>query len=439
MAETEAPPTNAVEEQEIVQAQTEQIQQQDPYKLPETYDKKKLASINEFFKKRAKNPVGFRYTSGGDLETVEGATIRGSGVGAKAESVTLKRFVPLEPGERQQLEQMRTDTLAEVDEKYQKAQELLTLAWQEYAVSRRMQPVLLANEAVAALDSKRSEIRAAVRNVTAIPNIETRKILLDETYESRKLFWGIKKETFQNEIARLSLYPFKQEYEFGKYVEDELVPSEEEKKEKEEPSLMEHRQRLKDGRISRIFYEGSDLVNGFLSPMFPVEFTYNDTRYFTAYQAYQVERLKELGKNDLAAQVLRTRYTRTMRLLVRKEEGQPADARTLWMGILTAVYQTSQALKQKLLETGTDTLVYADPAKGPSGVGLAEKDTGVLNPMNWKGENLVGVVLETIRTQLREENLKEQPQSENVRESVISEEEQQKAKVGAIINTMRRR
>ena len=111
------------------------------------------------------------------------------------------------------------------------------------------------------------------------------------------------------------------------------------------------------------------------------------------------------------------------------------------MRILTAVYQQHPGLKERLLSTGTDALVYADMRAGPSGIGLAEKDRGALDPSKWKGENLVGLVLETIRLSLREANLEEAPGTEEgaLRGGVITEEEQQKAKVGAIVNVMRRR
>jgi hypothetical protein len=89
------------------------------------------------------------------------------------------------------------------------------------------------------------------------------------------------------------------------------------------------------------------------------------------------------------------------------------------------------------METGTDALVYADLRLGPSGIGLAEKDSRVLDPSKWKGENAVGLALETVRTQMREGSIQDIAANSKPKESVITEEEQSKAKVGAIINARR--
>ena len=69
---------------------------------------------------------------------------------------------------------------------------------------------------------------------------------------------------------------------------------------------------------------------------------------------------------------------------------------------------------------------------------MDEKDSGILDPTKWKGENAVGLALETVRTQMREGNLKESPANNNPNERAITEEEQDKARVGAIIANARR-
>jgi len=155
-----------------------------------------------------------------------------------------------------------------------------------------------------------------------------------------------------------------------------------------------------------------------------------------ALQAYEVERARELGMNELAASLLKTRSARMIRLMTVKVKAHPANAKGLWLKIYTEIYQQTEALKTRLLTTGTDTLVYADVREGPSGIGLAEKDSGVLDPTKWKGENAVGVAQETVRTQMREGELAEAPVNAAAK-GVITEEEQAKAKVGAIIQARR--
>jgi hypothetical protein len=122
---------------------------------------------------------------------------------------------------------------------------------------------------------------------------------------------------------------------------------------------------------------------------------------------------------------------------VRQVKGHPADAKGLWLKIYTAIYETYPNLAAKLLATGSDTLVFADSREGPSAIGLAEKDAAALDPAKWKGENAVGLAQETVRTRLREGTLDQAPQAANADAAVITEEEQEKAKVGAIINAKR--
>jgi hypothetical protein len=75
--------------------------------------------------------------------------------------------------------------------------------------------------------------------------------------------------------------------------------------------------------------------------------------------------------------------------------------------------------------------------EGPSSVGLSNKDSAVLDPAKWKSENAVGVAQETVRSRLKEGTEGEVAESEAPQESTITEEEQKKAKVAAIINLRR--
>jgi hypothetical protein len=125
--------------------------------------------------------------------------------------------------------------------------------------------------------------------------------------------------------------------------------------------------------------------------------------------------------------------------MTKKVVGNPANARALWFKIYTSVYQQHPELKARLLATGTDTLVFSDPNEGPSGIGLAHTDAAALDAAKWKGENAAGLAQEEVRTRLREESLQEAPEEAKVREAAITEEQQEKARVGAIINAARAR
>lgn len=59
-------------------------------------------------------------------------------------------------------------------------------------------------------------------------------------------------------------------------------------------------------------------------------------------------------------------------------------------------------LAKELLDTGDRVLVEASPYDTVWGVGLGEDDPLILDKVNWRGTNLLGVALMRVRTMLRE-------------------------------------
>jgi predicted NAD-dependent protein-ADP-ribosyltransferase YbiA (DUF1768 family) len=417
------------------------------YKLPDTYDPTTKAAIFAFFKKRSKNAVDYTFTKDGNLETKEGAKVSARAKAEAAGTILLKRFVPMDATERKILEEMRLDAMAKIQDDIEEQRAALTEALDLYRQTGELQGVLMANKKMADLDKLLSVTRSASRNIIDIPNPVTRDILFKERYEVRKMV-HMGKDPFQKNLYRLALYDFQQEHELGKYVADEVLAAEgvaeADKDIATGSSELANRQKMKDGQYARVFFEPSDTdPNAVLSPLYPVSFTYENRKFASAYQAYEVMRAEELGKPDIVQKLLGTTSSRTMRVITADKKGSPpmghpADAMTLWKNILTAVYTQHPPLQQYLINTGKDRLIYADPRVGPSGIGLGEKDGGVLDSSRWKGENKVGIVLETIRNQMLENTLVDSGVEEATEGGVITVEEQQRAKVGAIINARRR-
>jgi predicted NAD-dependent protein-ADP-ribosyltransferase YbiA (DUF1768 family) len=385
--------------------------------------------IKKFFKKRTKRPADYTFTAEGNLKSDD-------------ISVNLLRYVPLDSAYRDAQEQTRLETIAELEATLVTAGEALRAAW----ISGSIPAILRANQEIADLEARRAHARSAMRIAQELSNPVTRDILFDQPYETRKLNYESKVpfqyydpdkdskapfDPFQLEIVNVKYRDFPSERFYGRYVPDSEVP----KPAAADPDEMEFRHVLKDGRKARIVFDAEDAVNGFLSPMWPVEFVVAETRFFTAYQAYEVLRAKELGNDTLAASLLKTRSVRMMRVLTQKVTDHPADTKGMWVSIYTALYEQHPELQAKLIETGADSIVYADARPGPSGAGVSKKDAAILDAAQWKGENLVGLAQEQVRSQLREGPGEAAPATET--DGVITEAEQARARTGAIINTRR--
>lgn len=66
-----------------------------------------------------------------------------------------------------------------------------------------------------------------------------------------------------------------------------------------------------------------------------------------------------------------------------------------------AKFTQNQKLQEELLNTEDRFLVEASPLDSIWGIGMAENDEGVDNPLNWKGLNLLGQVLTLVKNQLK--------------------------------------
>jgi len=392
------------------------------------YTAERMNQIATFYKKRERFPSRYKYNPAGNL-------IIHSKSGSLEETIPLKSYIAYDTTMRETRDQNRLDAIGQAETKYEEANAALQKAREDYKVSGAKQPVLAAQIACAEADAVLSKIRYGTRGIQTIPNPETRSVLFDQPYEVRKLFPQTA-DPFKKQVARLIVLEQPYRSFYGFYTDSKEEPTEDIDKSLNtvpKASELSTRQRLKDGRWARIFFESDEGANGFLSPFWPVEYTMGDTRYMTALQAFEVQRAKEAGQQTIVDALLKTRSPRTMRFLTKKLETQPKNPKELWLNIFTSIYQQTPELKARLMETGTDALVFADIRKGPSGVGLGELDAGILDPAKWTGENAVGSALETLRYRFREGTAAEAAVATTVANRVITEEEQQKAKVGAIM------
>lgn len=165
----------------------------------------------------------------------------------------------------------------------------------------------------------------------------------------------------------------------------------------------------------RFITDIEDPSTGHFHPFTIRSFTFNETEYCSPYQAYQAERFKELNLDELRKQILGTRSGRTMHVIALKDKRLPNQPQQLWENILFHFFHQHPDFAKELEETGTDRFHVMDkqiPAE-------------------------YGAALEKARLKLREAGDKDLDHQE-VKEKAITEEDQKKAKVGAIIHNFRK-
>jgi hypothetical protein len=343
--------------------------------------------INKFYRGRERDPAHYSYTPEGNLQI--------KGVKGVSDTVIRleKKFVSLKPQELEEIMEERRNELKAREKNYEIALQVLRQRQEEYANGEiSAESVVLANTAV----QQASQIRSKVAYPEMWTSIDvrpvTKSVLMNyEPYEERKMPYPV--YLFKHhDISRMKAW--------GSY-----------KGQADEEEVMEG-----GGIRIRFITDLEDKSTGHFHPYFQRNFVFNETEYISPYQAYQGERFKELGLDDLRNQVLGTRSGRTLHSISLKEKRVPNQPQQLWEDILFQFFHQHEDLAKELNATGTDKFHVMDKQ-------IAAE---------------YGPALEKARLRLREAGEKDVDHQE-VKEKAITEEEQKKAKVGAIIRNFRRR
>lgn len=402
------------------------------------YDAKVATQIQSFYKLKSRKPDQYRVGDDGSLNIY-------TKTGELESSIKLKSYRPITTDERSAMETYRLDKLAGLDVIYEQERRNLIAAYAEFKTTGNATSVLLANKRVMDIELQRVNTRSAIRSVKTIPVPKVNEVIFDQPNESRKLFGYHNslggKDIILEGIFVLERRNFPASLFYGRYEDtpEAAAAAKEVAVESEGGAEGAQSVRLKTGLMARLFFRPEDPYNGILSPLWPVNFIHKETQYACAYQAFEAERMAEQGQMEVRAKILKTRSARTVGIQTVKFTVPAKNPTALWTGILTDMYTQHPELLEKLLATGQDSLVYADPRAGGGGVGIGADNKKILDPSNWKSENVVGKVLESLRATFREQGKVEAAPPPEAKESVISEEEQEAAKKGAIIRNQMRR
>jgi len=153
----------------------------------------------------------------------------------------------------------------------------------------------------------------------------------------------------------------------------------------------------------RVFEEHGYLSNWGRSP-----FELQGHHFNCAEQYLMWSKADVMGDVTSAQQILSTPDPKRQKALGRQvhpwDEGLWKQCREAVMLAATrAKFAQNSHLRQRLLETHPRRLAEASPLDKVWGIGLAPDNPLAQDPQNWKGENLLGQVLEQVRGELLEE------------------------------------
>ena len=384
------------------------------------YDLQTQNEIKTFFKNKLKPKKKYTYSvsNEGNLETYDVKT------GELINSITLKYYRPLTIDEIDIIERTRLEEIIKLEEEIDIQKALLRKAYQEYKETKVGSNVLRINQEIADLESKKVLIRSPLREMIDLESVEKRRIYFDMPYEVRKE--EIVYKMFQRDFPLWQLY--------GKYTDSKESY---ETVEKKRISLVPGEVVLANGKIARIFGSPEDEINGFMSIYNINDFVYQDTRFSSLYQAFEVYRLTEAGAEELRNKILQSRSIKYIHITSKKIMTLLKNIRDVWKDILRSYYEQNPELIKKLIDTNEDVLVFGDTSKYVGGVGFVTGQDEILDSKKWTTPNIVGEVLMELRTEFKEGV--EVKEGGSFNESAKTQEEVNIQRKGSIINSMRKR
>ena len=368
----------------------------------------------EFYEMRNEDPEHFVYTPTGDLVELDdsGKPVAGSTIPLRPfRSLTKDEVVRLMEERKQKINQCEVPTAKPADLQESKGEpedemdctknpsfvEALNTFREVYSKYKQTPPaasksdVVNATKEVMLAEKRRNIAMYPQKFITVYESVPIKKILLDSK-DDRKLPY---------DIFAMGNYLFKKEDAFGHYISQE------------ELDRMATVSKMKGGRSYDVIIIESyeDPERGFLHPAYVKDFSFVSTQYSSVYQAFEAERLKMLKNFPLVEQLMKTRSPRTIHSVASQDKTPIPNAYDLWVRVLKTFYQQNTELGKKLLETGSSLFTM--------------RDSTISSPSDYLN------ALMSVRTMIAENEEGGAPAP--VENRVITEEEQKKARTGAII------
>lgn len=401
---------------------------------------KQPKTLQGFFRAREKAPHVFVFTKDGDAYCPPYQT--------KEEDLPerifeIPKYRPITQEEETELDTRQKEEIATQIKIVEEARQYLQKMLDEYhAALVTDKSVVSANLRVGLEESKLSALISPQRWIRPEDNPEIRRYLLDNKYEKRRFNWRI--------------YEYKHNPHLFSDLVKEITPA-------EQAALDAEAVGMSGGGMGAYTIFSDDSILGLHHAM---DIVLGKRSYFTVYAAILGAAADEYGipviKTEKDAtigeqpgiQILGTRSARTLRDLEKKlldligkqedarVEAEEVFSRELLREIIETVAAESIDFEEALMKTGDQYLVYASPFNPYFSSGLESENPYIQNNRRWKGKNMWGLALMAARTHIRELAAEGKKPSSNssssgIQQKTITQDEQEKSKVGAIIQNRR--
>lgn len=147
---------------------------------------------------------------------------------------------------------------------------------------------------------------------------------------------------------------------------------------------------------------------GYFSNWYLSDFQVGGIVFHSAEQYLMYMKASTFGDIDIANRILDTYDQHQIKALGRRVKNYDDS---VWSNIrqvimekgLYAKFSQNERLKAHLLATGDNIIAECSPYDVIWGIGLSTGDPRHTNPAEWKGQNLLGKALMTVRDQIRDE------------------------------------
>jgi ribA/ribD-fused uncharacterized protein len=357
--------------------------------MSETVDAKLLL---KFYKLHPKRPERAVYMKDGNLQLF--TSDRSSSSKSKGDSkftiIPLPTYRKPTATELEEQDAVRMEVIRQLEADFEKARQELFQITQSGTSTKG--EILRLNRAVEEADIAINAARFPLRDIYIYNSIPIREILLDE-FDERSLFKVISFIYRTHELQNL-------------YVrEGEVNPDMIAEEEAKDAKKAERAERRRYRRAGIIFIKAPDTNEyGFLSLDWPVLLEIAGTQYRSAKHALFGELAKALNDTAMFDRIRKTKdpltltYTYTDSPGVVEERWNSKRAELI-QKILREKFRQHPELAERLVMTGEAVLAADVMGDTLFGIGLSIDDPKAQKPRKWTGQNLIGKVLEQIRTE----------------------------------------